>query len=164
MWRVVILAIAAAAVHVGAAMPLGVRLAAWTVFSPDMVTVEVVGGERLAVPAEWLSEWPEIISSAGGDRAAALKSTAANGRTVAECYALGLDPTVATNDFRIVSFSMEDGEVKVECEPKQNRWTGKPLDVRLKGAATLDGPWEPVDVTKVVEAEYKFFKAEVVLP
>ena len=35
---------------------------------------------------------------------------------------------------------------------------------RIKGAASLDGPWGPVDVTKVVEAECKFFKAEVVLP
>ena len=36
-------------------------------------------------------------------------AVAANGRTAAECYALGLDPADATNDFRIVSIEIVDG-------------------------------------------------------
>ena len=38
--------------------------------------------------------------------------TVANGWTAAECYALGLDPADATNDFRIVSIEMVGGEWK----------------------------------------------------
>ena len=36
------------------------------------------------------------------------------------------------------------GEPKVEWEPKTNRWTGAELNAVLKGAATLEGPWEDV--------------------
>ncbi len=67
---------------------------------------------------------------------------AANGRTVAECYALGLDPTLATNDFRIVSIEFVDGKPKVEWELKTNRWTGAEIQAVLKGAERLEGPWE----------------------
>ena len=70
--------------------------------------------------------------------------TAANGRTAAECYALGLDPSLATNDFRIVSIKLVDGKPKVEWEPKTNRWTGAEIRAVLKGAAALKGPWEDV--------------------
>ena len=31
----------------------------------------------------------------------------------------------ATNDFRIMSIELEDGEPKVEWEPKTNRWKGR---------------------------------------
>ena len=63
---------------------------------------------------------------------------AANGkRSVAECYALGLDPADATNDFRIVSIELVDGKPKVEWEPKTNRWTGAEIKATLKGAAEL---------------------------
>jgi len=31
-----------------------------------------------------------------------------------------------------------------ELEPKVNRWTGAEIQAVLKGAATLDGPWEDV--------------------
>ena len=70
--------------------------------------------------------------------------TAANGRTAAECYALGLDPSLATNDFRIVSIELVDGEPKVEWEPKTNRWTGAEIKATLKCAERLEGPWEDV--------------------
>ena len=52
--------------------------------------------------------------------------------------------TLATNDFRIVSIEIVDGEPKVEWEPKVNRWTGAEIQAVLKGAATLEGPWEDV--------------------
>ena len=166
MRRSFLLIAVATAVQVVMAMPLGGRLAAWSVFTPDMVMVEVTGGDRVSVPAGWLSAWPEILSSAGGDLTAALRSTAANGkRSVAECYALGLDPTLATNDFRIVSFEMVDGKTKVEWEPKTNRWTGAEIQAVLKGAESLDGEWHEVDkASESDKAKYRFFKVVVELP
>ena len=62
----------------------------------------------------------------------------------AECYALGLDPTDATNDFRIVSIELVDGKPKMEWEPKTNRWTGAEIRATLLGTATLAGPWVEV--------------------
>ena len=90
------------------------------------------------------------------------ESRAANGRTAAECYALGLDPALATNDFRIVSIEMVDGKPKVEWEPKTNRWTGVEIQAVLKGAAALEGPW--ADVPAGGNPAYRFFKVVVEVP
>ena len=49
-----------------------------------------------------------------------------------------------TNDFRIVSIEIVDGEPKVEWVPKVNRWTGVEIQAVLKCAATLEEPWEDV--------------------
>ena len=62
-----------------------------------------------------------------------------NGRTAAECYALGLDPTDVTNDFRIVSIELVDDKPKVEWEPNVNRWMGAEIQAVLKGAERLEG-------------------------
>ena len=92
-------------------------------------------------------------------------SRAANGRTAAECYALGLDPALATNDFRIVSIEMVDGGPKVEWEPKTNRWTGAEIRAVLKGAEMLDGEWKAVEeATAAEKASLRFFKVTVELP
>ena len=72
------------------------------------------------------------------ERGLTADARAANGRTAAECYALGLDPVEATNDFRIVSIELVDGKPKVEWEPKENRWTGAEIQAVLKGAESLD--------------------------
>ena len=91
--------------------------------------------------------------------------TVANGRTAAECYALGRDPADATNDFRIVSIEIVDGEPKVEWEPKVNRWTGAEVNTVLKGAATLDGEWKSVEgATAAEKAAMRFFKVVVEVP
>ena len=67
-----------------------------------------------------------------------------------------------TNDFRIVSIEMVDGEPKVEWEPKVNRWTGAEIQAVLKGAATLDGEWKSVEGATVAEkAAMRFFKVVV---
>ena len=86
----------------------------------------------------------------------------ANGRTAAECYALGLDPADATNDFRIVSIEMVDGKPKVEWEPKTNRWTGAEIPAVLKGAERLEGPWAEVPAGS--NSAFRFFKVVVELP
>ena len=83
----------------------------------------------------------------------------------AECYVLGFDPTDATNDFRIVSIEIVDGEPKVEWEPKVNRWTGAEIQAVLKGAESLDGEWKAVEgVTMEEKAAMRFFKVVVELP
>ena len=80
----------------------------------------------------------------------------------AKCYALGLDLTLATNDFRIVSIELVDGKPKVEWEPKTNRWTGAEIQAVLKGAATLDGEWRTVEgATAAEKAAMRFFKVVV---
>ena len=164
MRRTFMLLAAAVAAQIVLAMPIGVRLAGWSVFTPDMVAVEVTGGDRVAVPVGWLSSWPEILAAVGGDRERALKSTAANGRrTVSECYALGLDPTDTTNDFRIVSFDMAGDLPKVEWEPKVNRWTGKEIKVTLKGAVNLSDTYWP-EVTAQNKEGFRFFKVTVEMP
>ena len=78
---------------------------------------------------------------------------------------LGLDPDVATNDFRITSFPMKaDGTpdlAGIVFEPPQGRWN-VPATWKVKGAATLEGPWEEVPAGG--NPAYRFFKVEVVLP
>ena len=104
--------------------------------------------------AAWLAE-----------RNLTVDAQAANGRTAAECYALGLDPSLATNDFRIVSIEMVDGKPKVEWEPKTNRWTGAEIQAVLKGATTLDGEWKAVEGASAAEkAAMRFFKVVVEMP
>ena len=168
MWRAVVLAGSVVAVLTIMAMPLGLRLVAWSAFTPDMVIVEVIGGERVHVPAVWLTGWPDIFVKANGDHEAALALRAANGRTVAECYALGLDPADATDDFRIVSIEVTDDGTKVEWEPKTNRWTGAEIKATLKGAATLKGPWEDVTTAGgspgTARPAMRFFKVTVEMP
>ena len=88
--------------------------------------------------------------------------TVANGRTAAECYALALDSALATDDIRIVSIEIVDGEPKVEWEPKVNRWTGAEIQAVLKGTATLDGEWKAVEgATAAEKAAMRFFKVVV---
>jgi len=101
--------------------------------------------------AAWLAE-----------RNLAADALAANGRTAAECYALGLDPALATNDFRIVSIEIVDGKPRVEWEPKTNRWTGAEIRAVLKGAERLEGPW--AEVPAGGNPAYRFFKVVVELP
>ena len=69
------------------------------------------------------------------------------------------------NDCRIVSIEFEDGKLKVEWEPKVNRWTGAEIQAVLKGAETLDGEWKSVEgATPAEKAAMRFFKVEMELP
>ena len=80
-----------------------------------------------------------------------------------ECYALGLDPQVATNDFRIASFPMKaDGTpdfANVTFDPPQERWNVPDAPIVWKGAAQLEGPWRTV--TAEGGSSMRFFKAVV---
>ena len=125
-------------------------------------------GWGVAIPGEWNGLRIQYFEAIAGldtwlsEREMTVSTQAANGRTGAECYALGLDPADATNDFRIVSIELVDGKPKVEWEPKTNRWTGAEMPVVLKGAATLDGEWQTV--TEENKAGFRFFKVVVEVP
>ena len=110
----------------------------------------------------WTSSADAGLTAWLAERNLTAEARAANGRAAAECYALGLDPTDATNDFRIVSIELVDGKPKVEWEPKTNRWTGAEIPAVLKGAERLEGPW--ADVPEDGEAAFWFFKVVVELP
>jgi hypothetical protein len=98
---------------------------------------------------------------------AAAKATAANGRnTVWECYALGLNPTLATDNFRITAFPMKsDGTPDLdalEFEPAQSKWNVTGARAKLRGKATLDGEWQ--DVPPGGDPTFHFFKVVVEMP
>ena len=132
----------------------------WTPRAIDGVMVEVGGGKTVTVPQAWFAE--KTTRAALDD--------AANGRKIWECYVLGLDPEDETNDFRIVSFPIKaDGTpdlANIVFDPPQVRWN-VPATYKLKGAATLDGPWEEVEDgggAGRVALPLRFFKVEVQLP
>ena len=100
------------------------------------------------VPYAWLvAHDPDVVDEYEAYEAAA-KKTAANGGKVWECYALGLDPQVATSAFRIASFPMKaDGTpdlANVAFDPPRERWIVPDAPVVWKGAAQLEGPWRTV--------------------
>ena len=130
-------------------------------------TVVDVGGKSVTVPGTWIAEHSALIEAAGGDTAAALKTPSANGRlSIADCYVVGLDPEIATNDFRIMSFPMKaDGTPDIEhivFDPPQAKWN-VPATYRVKGAANLDDVDWP-EVTEGNKANFRFFRVELVLP
>ena len=120
------------------------------------VAVDVGGGKSVTVPGTWLAE----------KTTRAVTAVAANGRKVWECYVVGLDPGDATNDFRIVSFPIKaDGTpdlTNIVFEPERGRWNVPDAQVVVKGAATLDGPWD--DVPSGGNSTFRFFKVVVELP
>ena len=71
-------------------------------------------------------------------------------------------PPPEYDDCEVVTIDLVDGKPKVEWEPKVNRWTGAELEVKVKGAATLEGPW--ADVPAGGNPAYRFFKVVVELP
>ena len=132
---------------------------AWVPTGAVGVTVDGGDGKSVTVPAAWFTDRGLAANNMVAN------STAANGRRVWECYVLGLDPEVATNDFRITAFPMKaDGTpdlANIVLEPPQAQWN-IPATYKVKGAATLEGPWNEVPAGG--NPAYRFFKVEVVLP
>ena len=62
---------------------------------------------EVPVPYAWLRAHDPTVADECEAYEASAQATAANGRKVWECYALGLDPQVATSDFRMASFPMK---------------------------------------------------------
>ena len=128
---------------------------AWT---PAGVTVSI-DGKSVTVPGSWLSERTQRAAT----------DTAANGRmSVAECYVVGLDPEIATNDFKITSFPLKaDGTPDLDAilsgiDPPQSKWNVSGARPVLKGAANLDAEFVPV--TDENKSSFRFFKVTVELP
>ena len=124
-------------------------------------------GKVMIVPKLWLDGHDEAIEALGGDRGAYVDSVAANGRKVWECYVLGLDPEVATNDFRITAFPMKvDGTPDLEkltFAPPKSEWNVQSAVPKLKGRARLEsGEWQ--DVPAGGDPSFRLFKIEVELP
>ena len=136
-------------------------------YMAEEVEIDVGGGKRVAVPQTWLDEHPEFVARANGDRVAALGANAANGRlSVVECYVLGLNPELATDDFRITSFPMKtDGTLDlagITFTPAKEDWNVPDATPVLKGAATLEDEWQMV--TDENKGAFRFFKVVVELP
>ncbi len=138
---------------------------AFGIVTYDLPPVTETQTTPVPVPYAWLDAHVPGVAHESGAYEASAKATAANGRKVWECYVVGLDPQVATNDFRIVSFPMKaDGTPNlagIVFEPPQAQWN-VPATYKVKGAATLAGPWG--DVPAGGNPAYRFFKVEVVLP
>ena len=121
------------------------------------------------MPYAWLAGHdPDVVDEYGAYEVSA-KKTAVNGRKVWECYVLGLDPQMATNDFRIVSFPMKaDGTpdlANIVFDPPRAQWNVPGAQPVVKGAESLDGDWHKVDkASESDKAKFRFFKVVVELP
>ena len=129
----------------------------WTPSGPADVVV-AVGGKSVTVPGAWLSE----------NTTRAATDTAANGRmSVAECYVVGLDPEIATNEFKITSFPLLPNGLpdvaNIQFDPPQSRWNVSGAVPKVKGKAELsDDLWQ--DVPPAGNSNFRFFKVSVELP
>ena len=105
------------------------------------------------VPHSWLSDHGLGDGSVDGYEAAAL-ATAANGRSVWECYVADLDPTNADDDLKVTIAMKPDGT------PEVSILSGESPDrvYETQGAPEPGGPWG--EVTE----ESRFFRVKVRLP
>ena len=135
----------------------------WTPVPSVDITVDVGGGKSVVVPVEWIDSYADIVAAAGGDKAAALQRTAANGRKVWECFMLGVDPTKADDDFRITRFWMENGVPKFEFSHSSDG-AGNSFVPRIKtlGKEKLSDSWQ--EVPSGGNSSFRFFTVEVELP
>ena len=88
----------------------------------------------------WLAQYYPAVPESG--YAALVKAPSANGRPVWQSYLLGLDPTNAESEFRIVSFEMKDGEPIIEWNIDDARLDTFSCECRIKGKTNLtDKDW-----------------------
>lgn len=117
--------------------------------------------EDVVVPERWFKKYyPNSTMSKP-----ALSVTAANGRSVWECYVAGLDPTDKDDDL-VADITFENGVPKVSIAngEKSNRI------YRIYATKSLDGLETPLDVTNVPDlsvepyGDYRFFRISAELP
>ena len=133
----------------------------WESAEPYTHTTEV------PVPYAWLTAHdPDVVDEYEAYEVSA-KKAAANGRAMWECYVEGLDPEIATNDFKITSFPMKAGCTpdleNLAFAPPHAQWNVQGARAVIKGAAALDAADWP-EVTEENKASFRFFKVEVELP
>ena len=151
------------------AATLARQCGAFGIVTYDLPPVSETQTTPVPVPYAWLDAHVPGVAHEAAAYEAAAKATAANGRPVWACYALGLDPQDATIDFRIASFPMKaDGTpdlVNVAFDPPKAQWNVPDAPVTWKGAATLEGPWRTVTVEGgspgTARPTTQFFKAVV---
>ena len=115
------------------------------------------------VPYAWLDGYPTLLAQQSGNHEAAANATAANGRKVWACYALGLDPSDPLDDFRITRFWM-DGDMPMFEFNHTTDGSGNsilPYVLPLGKVRLADG-WRHVPDGGV--PAFRFFAAEVVPP
>ena len=142
---------------------------AFGIVTYDLPPVTETQTTPVPVPYAWLDAHVPGMTHETEAHEAAAKATAANGRPVWACYALGLDPQDAASDFRIASFPMKaDGTpdfANVVFDPPKAQWNVPDAPVTWKGSATLEGPWRTVTVEGgspgTARPTMQFFKAVV---
>ena len=149
--------------------PLARQSGAFGIVTYDLPPVTETLTTPVPVPYAWLDAHVPGIAHETEAYEAAAKATAANGRPVWACYALGLDPQDATSDFRIASFPMKaDGTpdwTNVVLDPPKAQWNMPDAPVVWKGAAQMEGPWRTVTEEGgspgTARPTMRFFKAVV---
>ena len=122
---------------------------------------------EVPVPYAWLTQHdPDVVDEYESYEASA-KAMAVNGRKVWECYVVGLDPEIATNEFKITSFPLLPNGLpdvaNIQFDPPQARWNVPGAVPKVKGKAELsDSLWQ--DVPPAGNPDFRFFKVEVELP
>lgn len=116
---------------------------------------------------DWLGSHSRISTTSGGDITVAAAMTAANGcRTVAECYALGIDPEDPNDDLKITDFKMEDGKPVITLNHTKDG-SGNSFGSRIKTVGKVDlsdATEEWREVPEGGDPEMRFFKVEVEMP
>ena len=138
--------------------------------SDERVLVDVdYYADWTAMTQEWLNRHTQVAAASGGDIATAAVLPAANGcRTVAECYALGIDPEDPNDDLKITDFKIEDGKPVITLNHTEDG-SGNSFEDRVKtlGAKSLGGgdeSWaDMAEVPAAEKGEYRFFKVAVEL-
>ena len=115
---------------------------------------------EVPVPYAWLLTHGTV---AGGDYEAVANATAANGRKVWTCYALGLDPADPSDDFHITKFWMDGDKPMFEYSHTANG-SGKSFEeyINKLGKAKLTDKWRLVPSDG--STDFRFFTVEVVFP
>lgn len=137
--------------------------------SSDLAEGWIDAEATTGLPLDWLQCHPGIAEASGGDVEVAAAMTAANGKmTVAECYALGIDPDDKDDNFCIDQFEMVDGKPVFTLSHTKNGSGNSFLqDVRTFGATDLAPSADWDDVTDLADpgaAGYRFFRATVEMP
>ena len=131
----------------------------WESAEPYTHTTEV------PVPYAWLRTYYPTVADEYEAYEAAAKATAANGRKVWECYAVGLDPQ-KMDEFKISEFPMKaDGTPDLEniaVDPPKSQWNVPGARAVVYGAATLEAEWKAVEeATAEEKVAMRFFKVVV---
>ena len=114
---------------------------------------------------EWVYLFPELAARYNGNIAEVANLTAANGcRTVAECYALGINPEDPNDDLRIAEFKMENGKPVIKLNHTKDGSGNSFADrVRTLGKEKLtDAEWK--EVPENGKPGFRFFTIGVDTP